>query len=97
MKIELTDSEWMSLIDGEREDGLQRCCANISALRDCLIGLARDGGRVNPFTIGRLQMTLGWVIDGHEIDNIPALVKVRDQLDLAGHQVHRPDTIPEDL
>jgi len=86
----------MSLIDGER-DGLPRCCANVSALRDCLISVARDGGRVNPFSIGRLEMTLGWVLDGHEIDGLTALDKVRQQLDLTAHQNHRPDTVPEDL
>lgn len=87
-RITLTDAEWMSLIDGEREGGLQRCCANISELRDCLIGAARAGGDVNMFSVNRLQQTLGWVLDGHDIDGIPALVKVREQLDLQGKPPH---------
>lgn len=90
MRIELTDSEWMSLIDGEREDGLQRCCANISDLRDCLIGVARAGGEVHTFEVERLRMTLGWVLDGHDIGGIPALVKVRNQLDLEEKPPHVP-------
>jgi len=95
VKIELTDSEWMSLIDGTRD--LQRCCANISELRDCIISVVREGCVINTFAIERFKMTLGWVLDGHEIDSIPALVKIREQLGLAGHQVHRPDTLPEDF
>lgn len=39
----LTPEEWVSLINGEA-DGLPRCCANISALREEVIGLLRDDG-----------------------------------------------------
>lgn len=92
LTITLTDSEWMSLIDGEREDGLQRCCANISELRDVLIGAARNGGVVHFFLVEHLQMTLGWVLDDHQIDDIPALVKIREQLDLAGKLPHKPQS-----
>jgi hypothetical protein len=90
VRLDLTDAEWMSLIDGERDDGLQRCCANISALRDCLIGAARSGGEVHTFEVDQLRMTLGWVLDGHDIDGIPALVKVRRQLELQGKPPHLP-------
>lgn len=44
MKLELTDSEWMSLIDGESDDTqLGKCCAAISELRDILVQILRDG------------------------------------------------------
>lgn len=95
--LDLTDAEWMSLIDGEREGGLMRCCANISALRDVLIGAARDGGEVHLFAVESLRHTLGWVLDGHDIDGIPALVKVREQLDLADRPPHVPSKHPESL
>jgi hypothetical protein len=92
IKIELSDSEWMSLIDGDRPGGLERCCANISELRDVLISTAREGGRVHMFQVERLRMTLGWVIDGHDIDSTAALVKVRAQLDLQGKPPHVAQT-----
>jgi hypothetical protein len=97
--LTLTDSEWMSLIDGsdEREGNLGRCCANISALRDSIIGAARDGGLVHAFTIERFKMHLGWVIDGHDIADIPALMKVCEQLGIEPVQPHAPDSLPESL
>jgi len=96
VRLELTDTEWMSVIDANR-DGLPRCCANISALRDCLISAAREGGEIHLFAIDRLRMTLGWVLKDHEIDQLPVLGKIRTQLDLTGDQEHVPDTAPEDL
>jgi hypothetical protein len=42
-RVELTDTEWMELINKER-DGLGICCANISNLRDYIIEVARSGG-----------------------------------------------------
>lgn len=43
--IQLTDSEWMSIIDQEDENGLPYCCANVSSLRDVVIDMARTRGR----------------------------------------------------
>jgi len=50
IRITLTDAEWISLIDCADDDsGLPICCANISALRDELIGVIRNG-RNNPLS-----------------------------------------------
>lgn len=88
----------MSLIDGTREGGLERCCANISALRDVLITVAREGGEVNPWTEARLRETLGWVIGSHDIGEIPALREVCRQLHITGAQLrHTPTTGPEEI
>lgn len=100
VKLTLTDSEWMSLIDGsdEREGNLSRCCANVSTLRDSLISVARNGGTVHAFTIERLKKYLGWVIDAHDIADVPALMKVCEQLGIEPlEQTHEPDSLPEDL
>jgi hypothetical protein len=93
--VQLTDSEWMSLIDGSehRTGNLGKCCANVSALRDTLISLAREGGETNVFTGPNLRRHLGWVLAGHEVAEIPALVKVAQQLGVdlneARHEVMR--------
>lgn len=83
-QIELTDSEWMDLIDGSenRDNNLGICCANISALRDEIIKFARNGGRCYEFELIGLKQKIGWVIDGHDITGINALVKLCDQLDI---------------
>jgi hypothetical protein len=77
-RIDLTDSEWMSLIDGTRDGGLQKCCANISNLRDAIIQIARDGGRYHASSIDFLRAYRACA-DGHDgLGRIPALVKLRD-------------------
>ncbi len=64
--VDLTDTEWMDLIDPERP-GLPRCCANISALRDVIINIARESGRVGVFGRGDLGQKAVWVMEGHEL------------------------------
>jgi hypothetical protein len=88
VKIELSDTEWMDLIDGDRPNGLAACCANISALRDEIISAARSGGEIHAFQIDRFRIVLGWVLDGHDIDGIPALSRLREQIDASGSQQH---------
>lgn len=81
MKITLTDSEWISLIDGDSEDSqLPRCCANISALRDELIHIIREGRNedIMDYRIQWLKDKLTWVADGHDLT--PLLKKVCDQI-----------------
>ena len=97
LTISLTDTEWMDLIDGSRPDGLQKCCANISSLRDCIISAARDGGEVHRFEVEQFRQTLGWVVDSHEIAGIPALDKLRDQIGLRNDPQHEPTKHPESL
>jgi hypothetical protein len=87
----------MDLIDGERPHGLHKCCPNISALRDRIIALARDGGVPHVFTIGELRRALGWVMDSHDISGIPALHKLFDQLGIEHQPPHEPTPHPESL
>lgn len=74
-KVELSDTEWMSLIDGARD--LQKCCANISELRDRIIEIARDGGRYHTHSMFFLRAYRA-AVDGHDLAGIAALNKVRD-------------------
>lgn len=78
VKIELTDSEWMSVLDQTR-DGLPYCCANISALRDDLFNIVRYGCEMAQWNILSFFTHYKWVKDGHEL-NSPALNKIFDQL-----------------
>lgn len=90
-KISLSDEEWMSLIDGTREGGLTVCCANISALRDEIISIARNGGTIQQWDEAGLQVKINWVLDSHEIDKIPALVKFIEQTGIDTKQApHKP-------
>lgn len=78
-KVELTDEEWMSLIDNER-DGLPSCCGNISTLRDEIIEMARDGCRVS-FRHYSLLRAYRACMDGHDMRGLsPALDKLVEQV-----------------
>jgi hypothetical protein len=78
VQITLTDEEWMSVINKER-DGLPPCCANVSALRDEIIGLARDDGYSFFTDHDRLRVALGWVFPDHDVPS-PAVQKIIDQI-----------------
>lgn len=79
--IELSDSEWMSLIMSDR-DGLPACCGNVGALRDTITSL---------MFVGPLRSTLEeyrarWqtLTDGHEMDDVsPELTKLTEQVNAA--------------
>lgn len=44
IKLNLTDSEWIQLIDGVSADTqLPKCCDNVASLRDIFIHLVRNG------------------------------------------------------
>lgn len=96
MKVVLTDSEWMSLIDGsEDRDGLGYCCANISALRDVIIGIARQGGCIYEWEIDNLKQKIGWNKD-HGLENVPAMVHLCSQLGISlNTEEHRPRNCEE--
>jgi hypothetical protein len=82
LKVELTDQEWMSIIDKSRA-GLPMCCANISNLRDTIIQLAREGGEAlveGPFVLRAYRTCL----DGHDMDALVTVTKIVNQL-LAAH------------
>lgn len=83
-RIVLTDEEWMSIIDRER-DGLPHCCANVSELRSTLIAIARDSGEVT-FLRDSLAMAWGWVFaDDQHGEPTPVMKKIAEQLDLTGY------------
>lgn len=79
MKVELTDSEWMELIDMTR-DGLPDCCANISAFRDAIITLAREGGELHAFIAHDLIKTHTWCEEGHDMKELPIVAKLMGQV-----------------
>lgn len=87
----LTDTEWMQLIDAEREDSaLPRCCANISALRDVVIYVARNGGVCDAFTKPELERLYGWCFPAHDVPADGALAKFAAQLELTAEVAHSP-------
>lgn len=90
-KVDLTDGEWMSLLDGER-DGLPRCCANVSALRDVLMQVVRGGGEVDTFTMLGLERAFGWFVEGHDLPEGGALEKLARQV---GLPLEVPDEHPK--
>lgn len=79
LKIELTDAEWVSLID-QHDIGLPSCCANISALRDTIITILRDGRQIDPFFNGpEFIRTLCWVEGSHDMGDLPVINKLKEQ------------------
>lgn len=94
--IELTDEEWMSIIDSKR-DGLPICCANVAALRDDLIEAARRGGRVDFFN--QVSRHFTWVFPSHGDPQAmsPVMGKIADQLELedllSSIEEHVPQTL----
>jgi len=76
--LELTDEEWMSIVARDR-DGLPACCANISALRDSLIEIAREDGMIGFLNINRFAAALTWCFPSHEVPS-DAIQKVLDQI-----------------
>ena len=84
-KIILSDEEWMSIIDKYR-DGIPICCANISALRDTLTDIAREGGEIGLFVDVELKERIEWVKNGHDLT--PIILKICKQLGLKAGQVN---------
>jgi len=78
VQIILTDEEWMSIINRER-DGLPPCCANVSALRDEIISLAREDGYSFYTAHDHLRIKLGWVFPEHD-EPSPAVQRIIDQI-----------------
>jgi hypothetical protein len=92
--LNLTDSEWVKLIDGNSDDSeLPVCCANVSALRDALMRIVRNGrsSPISAFDLPELRKTLGWYCSGH--DMTPLLQKVADQVGFKPEDTHEPNSI----
>jgi hypothetical protein len=92
VQITLTDEEWMSIINKER-DGLPPCCANVSALRDHIIVLAREDGYSFYTDHDTLRQCLSWVFPEHG-EPSPPIQRIIDQINWtapedAEHQVTR--------
>lgn len=101
-KLDLTDAEWVRLIDGDCEDSaLPKCCANISELRSTLISICRDGrnGEVMEYKIDRLKQHLKWVEDGHDLADMPVIKKIMQQIgyDSAGMEHEKQEVERESL
>lgn len=77
--ITLTDAEWMSLIDS-KADGLPACCANISALRDEIIAIAREGRELDGWAVRRFIEAYLHAEGGHEFKELPALQRLIEQV-----------------
>jgi hypothetical protein len=82
--LDLTDSEWIRLIDGQSEDSaLQSCCANISDLRDEIVQIVREGRKspVMPFRVAEIKEKFKHVLDNHSLSKTAR--KLKEQLDRA--------------
>lgn len=83
MELNLTDSEWIRLLDGDSDDSeLPRCCANISALRDELMIHVREGRNrpIPDYRLRDLKQKIKWAMDGHDFPKrkFPVLNKIID-------------------
>ncbi len=91
----------MSIINADA-DGLPRCCGNISALRDAVITLARDGGALNFLTRQRLLMTWGWCQNHDDEISKGPVAKLISQIKLTEEEkrtfeIHVPCDAPESI
>lgn len=69
-KINLTDEEWMSILDQTR-DGLPYCCANLSALRDDIASIVRYGCEISDWHMSSFVRHYCWVFPNHELPLSP--------------------------
>lgn len=63
--INLTAEQWVGLLDAEHGAWLPRCCASISAARDVLSGVLREGGCIN---VGQARKILCEIGNHHGAD-----------------------------
>lgn len=79
--LDLTDAEWLSLIDGDpdEESELGVCCGDVSNLRDVIIQIVREGRRNVSFGLKpQLIDKLNDFCATH--DMTPTLKKLADQV-----------------
>lgn len=79
IKVELTDEEWMSVISQDR-DGLPSCCANISALRDAIISMARNDGEYQSFFMVQTLSPFYWATSSHDFEDDSVVMKILNQI-----------------
>lgn len=92
-KVELTDEEWMSVIARDR-DGLPPCCGNISSLRDALVSIALDDGRIEFWNRTKLAQRITWCFPSHDVPS-GAVQKILDQLGYTHPDIERH--VPDQL
>lgn len=82
MKIDLTDTEWIQLIDGSSKGSkLNACCGPVSELRDEIIQIVRDGRNRDrkEFELKFLYKALdNFIGSGHGLN--PTLQKLCEQI-----------------
>lgn len=90
--LNLTDSEWLQLLDGQSDDSeLSACCANVSALRDVFFQIVREGRNeeIMDWVVRDLKQKIKWVAGGHELT--PLLRKICEQINFDPNSVeHEP-------
>ena len=92
----LTDQEWMSLINKERE-GLPPCCGNISELRDQIITIAREGAQHAAWNATQFLRAYRVARDGHNLEQLPALMKlVREVAESMGYSMEEVNSFPHE-
>lgn len=92
----LSDEEWMSLINKERE-GLPVCCANISELRDQIILIARDGTKLPPWNGMAFLRAYRVARDGHDFTDAttPVLLRlVKEVVESMGYTMDEVNQFP---
>ena len=92
----LSDTEWMALINKERE-GLPICCSNISELRDQIIQIARDGAMLPPWNGIHFLRSYRVARDGHELNDttFPILMRLVSEIaESMGYTVDEVNTFP---
>jgi hypothetical protein len=83
VRLNLTDSEWINLVDGE-EGELSICCTTVSDLRDYFFQIIREGrnNEVMDYWLAKLKESIIDFAAGHSILNKPILLKVCNQIGL---------------
>lgn len=72
MRINLTPEQWDSFSRERMDDddsGLQKCCANISALRDVITRIQRNNGDAYGALLEDLAEKWEWCRKGHSFDD----------------------------
>jgi len=80
MKLDLTDAEWLELLDGSEDNELASCCRNVSELRNNFVQIVREGRNeeICYVWIPQLEQSIKNFVSGHLAG--PILKKVIDQL-----------------
>lgn len=90
MKINLTPEQWAAfrrdVADDPERSALQRCCGNISRLRDDILAIAETAGEVSVDQFKSLVESWGRCLRGHGFDDVryPVWKTLRSLIEQAG-------------